>query len=180
MDWQTHFLRQADYQLWANQVLFDSLARLEPEALHQPQGLFFHSIAHTTDHLLTVLRLWEGRLRGETVHFELKTLHHPDWNELKHQLQHELRAFRHWLEHCPPAFFEGRIAYARLGGEVAESGVADVLIHLMNHFTHHRGQVSAVATRLGAPAPEMDYIYFVRSMERAAREVQAHQAVQQQ
>jgi uncharacterized damage-inducible protein DinB len=179
MDWQHHFLRQTDYQLWANQVLFDSLARLEPEALHQPQGLYFQSIAHTTDHLLTVLRLWSGRLRGEVVHFDLKTLHHPDWNDLKHQLQHELRAFRHWLEARPESFFAERIAYVRLGGEMAQSGVADVLIHLMNHFTHHRGQVSAVATRLGAPAPEMDYIYFVRSMERAEREAQAARAAGQ-
>jgi uncharacterized damage-inducible protein DinB len=173
MDWQHHFLRQTDYQLWANQVLFDSLARLEPEILRQPQGLFFQSILHTTDHLLTVLRLWAGRLRGETMHCDLETLHHSDWSEVKRLLQHELRAFRHWLESCPAAFFEDRVSYARLGGEVCQSAVADVLTHLMNHFTHHRGQISAVATRLGGPVPEMDYIYFVRGMERAEREAQA-------
>lgn len=179
MDWQSHFLHQTDYQLWANQVLFDSLARLEPAALRQPEGLHFQSIHHTTDHLLIVLRLWAGRLRGEAVHLDLKTLHHPDWVDLKHQLQQELRALRHWLEARPAAFFAERMAYATLAGQGADSKVADVLIHLMNHFTHHRGQISAVATRLGAPAPEMDYIYFTRAMERAGREAQALRASQQ-
>jgi uncharacterized damage-inducible protein DinB len=48
----------------------------------------------------------------------------------------------------------------------------------MTHFVHHRGQVSAVATRLGAPAAEMDFVYFVRAMERATREVQVAQQQQ--
>jgi uncharacterized damage-inducible protein DinB len=178
MDWQSHFLRQTDYQLWANQVLFDALARLEPEVLHQPQGLHFQSIAHTTEHLLMVLRLWAGRLQGEADEGDLKTFLHPDWSELKHLLQQELRSFRHWLEARPAEFFYERLAYRRAGGEICQSTVSDVLTHLMNHFTHHRGQISAVATRLGAPPPEMEYIYFVRDMERAGREAQALHAEQ--
>lgn len=180
MSSKADFLRQIDYQLWANQVLFDALARLDPAVLTQPQGLFFQSIQHTTDHLLIVLRLWAGRLRGEAPHFDLKTLHHADWVELKHQLQRELRAFRHWLEARPAGFFEATLSYARLGGESARSRVADVLTHLMLHFTHHRGQISAVVTRLGGPAPEMDFIYFVREMERVAQEAKAAQAAQAQ
>lgn len=179
MDSKAHFLRQTDYQLWANQVLFDALARLQPETLQQPHGLYFNSIQHTTDHLLIVLRLWAGRLRGEAVHFDLKTLHHADWADLKHHLQHELRAFRHWLESCPAEFFTGAVTYSRPGGEITRNTVADVLTHLMTHFAHHRGQISAVATRLGGPAAEMDYIYFARDMERAEHEAQAAQATQQ-
>ena len=38
---------------------------------------------------------------------------------------------------------------------------------MMGHMVHHRGQISAVATRLGAPAPEMDYIYYKRSVDSA-------------
>lgn len=41
----------------------------------------------------------------------------------------------------------------------------DVLTHMMNHQTHHRGQISAVITRLGGAAPEMDYVYYKREME---------------
>lgn len=178
MDWKAHFLRQIDYQLWANQELFDALAHLEAEALSQPEGLFFSTIHHTTDHLLTVLEIWAARLRGETPQADLQRLYLPEWPDLKHALQHGLRAFRHWLERQPEGFFESRLRYVRLGGEPQENRVADLLTHLMHHFTHHRGQISAVATRLGAPAPEMDFLYFVRAMDRAAREIQAAQMQQ--
>ena len=41
----------------------------------------------------------------------------------------------------------------------------DALTHIMTHMVHHRGQVSAIATRLGSPTPEMDYVYYKREME---------------
>ncbi|THF62130.1 DinB family protein [Pseudothauera rhizosphaerae] len=171
-DWRSHFIRQTDYQLWANQVLFDSLARLQPEALEAQEGLFFGSIHHTVDHLLVVLRLWAAQLRGESPAVDFHRIGEPRWTELKHGLQHELRHFRHWLAQRQQAEFDGMVRYTRSGGEVHHATLADILTHLMNHFTHHRGQISAVATRLGAPAAEMDFIYFVRDMERAAREAQ--------
>lgn len=171
-DWRNHFLRQADYQLWANQVLFDSLARLQPEALHADAGLYFGTIHRTVDHMLVVLRLWAARLRGEDVPVDLHSVAEPQWANLKHTLQHELRQFRHWLEQQPDTGFERMVRYTRTGGEVHHAAMADILTHLTTHFVHHRGQVSAAAVRFGAPAPEMDFIYFVRDMERAAREAQ--------
>ncbi|MDY0011905.1 MAG: DinB family protein [Rhodocyclaceae bacterium] len=181
MEWKAYFLRQLDYQLWANQVLFDALAHLEPEALSQPEGLFFGTIHHTVDHLLAVHELWTGRLRGDaprTPRLDLQRIHHPDWHALKRALQQALHAFRHWLEAQPLEFFSGRCHYTGLGGEPRQDGTADLLTHLMHHFTHHRGQISAVATRLGAPAPEMDFLGFMRAMEGAAREIQAAQMQQ--
>jgi uncharacterized damage-inducible protein DinB len=53
--------------------------------------------------------------------------------------------------------------------------VRDVLTHLFTHYAHHRGQVSAVATRLGAPCPEMDFVYYRREMERLINETQRPQ-----
>ena len=179
-DWRQHFIRQCDYQLWANQVLFDSLARLHPDTLTQPQGLHFGTIHHTMDHLLVVLRLWAARLRGDEGSADFQRISEADWQTLKHTLQHELRAFRHWLELQPESSFYLSVRYTRAGGEVHHAAMSDLLTHLMTHFAHHRGQVSAAATRLGAPAPEMDFIYFVRDMERAAREAQAQAQAQQQ
>lgn len=178
MNWRDHFLQQTDYQIWANQVMFDSLARLQPDALGRPEGLFFSSIHHTTDHLLVVFRLWAARLRGEAATADFRVISQPDWMQLKRGLQHELRGFRHWLEKQPASYFDGRLSYARLNGELQNNAVSDILLQVMTHFVHHRGQISAVATRLGAPTPAMDYLYFLREMEQAAREAQ--QAAQQQ
>jgi uncharacterized damage-inducible protein DinB len=35
------------------------------------------------------------------------------------------------------------------------------LLHVFNHGTHHRGQISAALTALGRPAPEMDFVHML-------------------
>lgn len=165
--WKQYFIYQADYQHWADTLLFESLDRLEPQALAEPQGLSFSSIHHTVDHMLVVAELWRLRLQGESPIVDFRTLHHPDWRELKTALRLEMRELQHWLETKPEAFFEQEIAYRGTDGKARRNWVRDVLTHMMGHMVHHRGQISAVATRLGAPATEMDYIYYKRSVDSA-------------
>jgi len=167
MDWKTHFETQIDYQIWANQVLFECLSGLEQQALGRPEGLFFPSIHHTVDHMHVVLDLWAARLEGRRQQVDFSHIRQPDWHLLKRQLQQSLRDLGHWLATRDNEFFEREIDYHRLGGEAAHNTAGDILPHLMGHFVHHRGQISAVATRLGAPAPEMDFLYFIRDLEAA-------------
>lgn len=167
LSWKQYFIYQADYQHWANEVLFECLDRLEPRALVEPQGLFFSSIHHTVDHMLVVAELWRLRLQGESPIVDYKRLHHPDWRELKNALRREMRELQHWLQVQPDDFFEREIGYRSADGQLRRNWVRDVLTHMMGHLVHHRGQISAVATRLGAPAPEMDYIYYKRAVDAA-------------
>ena len=165
--WKQYFIYQADYQHWADEILFESLDRLEAKALAEPQGLFFSSIHRTVDHILVVAELWRLRLQGESPIVDFKRLHHPDWRELKSALRQEVRGLQHWLETKPEAFFESEVAYRGSDGKERRNWVRDVLTHMMGHMVHHRGQISAVATRLGAPAPEMDYMYYKRAVDSA-------------
>jgi len=165
--WKQYFIYQSDYQHWADEVLFECLGRLDPAALLEPQGLFFGTIHHTIDHMLVVAELWRLRLQGESPIVDLKALHHPDWRELKAGLRQETRELQHWLERRTDPFFESEIAYRSIDGKERRNWVRDVLTHMMAHRVHHRGQVSAVITRLGGPAPEMDYIYYKRSVDAA-------------
>ena len=38
---------------------------------------------------------------------------------------------------------------------------AATLLHVFNHGTHHRGQVTAVLTSMGYPCTEMDMVYML-------------------
>lgn len=167
LSWRQYFIYQADYQHWANQVLFECLDRLDPKALSEPQGLFFGSIHHTMDHILVVSELWRLRLQGENPLTDFRQIHHPDWRELKQALRLEIRELQHWLEARPDGFFESEVAYRSTDGKDRRNWARDILTHMMTHMVHHRGQVSAAATRLGAPAPEMDYMYYKRAVDSA-------------
>jgi uncharacterized damage-inducible protein DinB len=170
ISWRQFFAYQADYQHWANEVLFECLDRLEPAVLKESQGLFFGSMHHTVDHILVVAELWRRRLQGENPNVDLKAIRHDDWRALKSALRQEMRELQHWLERQPDEFFETEIEYRSSDGQTRRNWVRDALTHMMGHMVHHRGQVSAVASRLGGPVPEMDYIQYKRAVHSALRQ----------
>lgn len=161
--WKKHFLYQVDYQHWANDVLFASLDHLEDGARKSPQGLFFDNIHKTVEHMLQTNRSWMARLRQESLPSQ-KSAGHGDWRALKNALRLDIRAMQRWLDAQPDGFFEQRLDYPATNNQSHSGWVRDILTHLMTHMAHHRGQISAVATRLGAPLPEMDFILYRREM----------------
>ncbi|MCP5278986.1 MAG: DinB family protein [Thiobacillus sp.] len=171
--WKTHFVSQADYQHWANEVMFTALDHFQPEVIGSDQGLFFRSIHHTVDHMLVVSQAWLARLKGESFSPDYKVINHPDWRELKLALRKEMRHLQDWLDTRPEGFYEGHIRFSGSDGKPREMWTRDALIHLFTHYAHHRGQVSAVATRLGGPCPEMDFVYYRREMDKLMAEAQA-------
>ena len=169
--WKTHFVTLADYQHWANDVLFNSLDHLQGEVIESDQGLFFGSIHHTVDHLLLVSQVWLARLQGENPIVNYRVIHHPDWRELKLALRRETRKLQSWLEAQPEAFFDGQIDFAGSDGKPRQMWVREALTHLLTHYAHHRGQVSAVITRMRGPSPEMDFVFYRRKMDKLLSEV---------
>ena len=54
------------------------------------------------------------------------------------------------------------IRYGNMSGEHFTQPLWQLLAHVFNHQTHHRGQVHALLTGLGREAPPLDLIYFLR------------------
>lgn len=169
--WKNHFVILADYQHWANEVMFDALSHLTADSISSEQGLFFGSIHHTVDHMLMVSRVWLARLQGQNLSVNYREIHHPDWRDLQNALRRETRKLQDWLEAQADAFYDGEIEFTGSDGRARSMWVRDAVTHLYTHYAHHRGQISAVATRLGAPCPEMDFLYYRREMEKLLGEL---------
>ena len=57
--------------------------------------------------------------------------------------------------------------YKALDGTPFESPVWQIVLHVVNHATLHRGQVMAMLRQLGAKPPATDLIYFYRDLKAA-------------
>lgn len=158
MDFKQYFLYQTDYQHWANDALFNALDRLDNEARSSPQKLFFGNIHNSVDHLAFFHRKWFARLQGEGQAVRYTGATHADWRELKNALRQEIRAMQRWLERQPQEFFDSRLNYRRtMSQEAIGVWVRDALTHVFTFAAQERGQISAVASALGAPSPDMTY-----------------------
>lgn len=162
-----HFVYQADYQHWANDALFATVDVLDEAARQDNQGMVYENIHKTLNHILLVTRNWMLRLKGDSLGTGREELYVADWKELKNALRLEFREAQRWLEAQPEDFFDEQIDYINTQGQAQQIWVRDALTHIMTHAAHLRGQVTAVIVRLGAPAPQMDYISYKREMEKS-------------
>lgn len=158
-----YFVEQADYQRWASQELFRCLDALSDEQRKASIGLFFHDIHKTVDHILVVTRNWRARLAGEPHKLiDYDVLLFQDWEELKPAVLNEFAQLKEWLARKNPGWFGESIEYPGHDDRRRRVTVADGLTHVMTHAVHHRGQVSAACTRLHAPSPAMDFVFYRR------------------
>ena len=165
-----YFATLGRYHIWADRRLLESLEPISDVDYHADQGLFFRSIHRTLNHLLLVDLLWHGRLTGNP--FAVSGLDQELVKE-RGRLTDELLRQANVLHDLITELDESRIgavnAYLDSEGNRRESPLALQLGHAFNHATHHRGQITAVITRLGHPSPVLDLPYFLAEDRESGR-----------
>jgi uncharacterized damage-inducible protein DinB len=159
----------AAYNDWANRAIYDGAAALTDEEFTRDTGVFFQSLCGTLNHILVADRIWLKRFtgRGEAP-AALNTIIHPNFEPLRIARENEDKRIADWINGLDEAGFAGRFSYTTVSDmRTISQRLAPALFHFFNHQTHHRGQASAVLTRLGQPAPNLDLISFQRSEGRA-------------
>lgn len=161
---KTHLTMLADYHGWAYEALYEALLPLADDDYHADDGLFFRSAHGTLNHLLLVEQVWFGRCVGEP--FEVAALDteiEADRGRLEQAIYRAVGRWREWLEAQDDALLTAPLHYHTLAGAAFSNTRAEVLAHVLNHATHHRGQVSTVLTRRGLAAPALDLVLYLRS-----------------
>lgn len=112
-------------------------------------------IIRLANHILNAQQIWIGRINGE------KTLASP-WEDfpLSSFEKRNKELFDGALDLISGSELDKRISFRTFTGQELEKKISDILTHLVNHATYHRGQI-ALLMRLGGFEPvKSDFIYF--------------------
>ena len=164
-----HVTQMADYNAWANVRLYRMAARLSDADYRRDAGAFFGSLHGTLNHLLVADRIWLRRLTGHGPRpAALNEILFEDLKELTAARQAEDQRLLAYVGSLSEAQLEEEFDYQTLAGAPQRQRRRDVLAHLFNHQTHHRGQAHAILTSLGVREPEsLDLL--IRQRERSGR-----------
>lgn len=146
----------AAYNRWQNLSLFKAAAALDEAALRADRGAFFGSVHATLNHLLWADAVWLNRLCGfpRPVSAFPGLQETAGWRELSTRREQLDAAICAWAETLSPQDISGELTYTPGNRPTAVTMPrALAIMHMFNHQTHHRGQVHALLTGLGA-APE--------------------------
>jgi uncharacterized damage-inducible protein DinB len=150
----------AAYNRWMNDRLYEACDKLPDEQRKCDLGAFFKSIHGTLNHLLLADRVWLGRLTGTP--FRVKSL-----DQELHAEFEALRADRQRTDEALSAWVDG-LGADDLDGDLSYSGVTNprprkiplglVVVHLFNHQTHHRGQLTTLLLQSGVDPGATDLL----------------------
>lgn len=162
------FRKLAQANRLANARLHRACAALEPSQLTAPRPAFFGSIQKTLNHILMVDRFYLNALLGHRLDRAAldEASFCPDLATLAAwQAEADLALLSHVESLTPPAL-EDIVAVDR-GERVQHDRRDDLLSHVFQHQTHHRGQVHGMLSATALKPPQLDE--FIVGDDHAAR-----------
>lgn len=163
---KSRFEQLAAYNKWANARLYEAALALDDAAYRRDVGAFFKSLHGTLNHLLVTDRIWMKRLTGTGEHPDkLNAIIHEDRRELALARADEDDRIIRFVGSLDDAALTGMLKYATTSGKPFEQHRADVLSHLLNHQTHHRGQAHTILSIVtGKEPPVLDLLAMQRGV----------------
>jgi uncharacterized damage-inducible protein DinB len=156
--------QQFDYSAWATQRLLDAVASLSPEELTRDFQTADKSVLGTLAHIFAADRIWLSRAIAQprTTFAEPEdrdlTLLQTEWPAL-HQ------RWRVWIRDLNDAdVAEMLVPYQDLRGNPHAKPLWQIVLHVVNHGTHHRGQVSGFLRAMGHKPPPLDLMEFYMAL----------------
>ena len=148
------------YNAWQNNQLKPLLTALPEAELTRDRGAFFGSIFETANHLLWGDLMWMHRLDGgaeppvDAAEHRRLTKNLAEWIGLRDAADERISI---WFNAIRPEQLAGDLRWhSKISGTDKVTPMAQCVMHLFNHQTHHRGQIHAMLTAAGSEAPVSD------------------------
>jgi len=136
-----------DYDHWANIAILSSLKEKASSA----------EIVSRISHIINAQDIWLDRISNKQDKYDVwQNRDQNSWAELIEANYQKL------LISMEEASIEREIYYHDLSGKKFATLLGDIIHHVVNHGTYHRGQIMEMIRQLGYPTTPTDYIYYVR------------------
>ncbi len=159
------------YHVWGNDKVLRHLGELPEDILHRELQSVFPSVGETLSHVYVVDNLWLSAMAGDSLEairaslpslqdevkgasldtFQARFSEVVDRFHVFFERQPDLEA---WSEYPHPRFGPLRARYS------------DIVQHIVNHGTYHRGNITAMLRQMGFAGVATDYVFYLYSLAR--------------
>jgi uncharacterized damage-inducible protein DinB len=152
------------YNYWARDRQLEACRVLTEEQFLRPMGNSFSSVRDTLAHLVASewvwLQRWKGRspTRADADVKELAAENFPTLESIQRRWLAVERDLRAYLAGLPEQALGQSLTYVNLAGQTWTYPLWCTLLHVVNHQTYHRGQVTTLLRQLGVPAVALDFL----------------------
>ena len=152
-----------EYNYWANHRVRDVAETLSHDHFSKDLGSSHRGIHGTLFHIMGAEEIWLKRWKGESPASFNKAEDYPTFDALTQHwdmVEHEMMGFVHMLK--TEDDIRKEIVYRDLKGNEYAQPLYQLMQHLINHSTYHRGQVVTMLRQLGVKPTATDMVAFYR------------------
>jgi len=154
-----------DYTLWANHLVLEAAERLDDEQRHLALGAGHRSIHGTLVHMLSAEWLWLARWLGESPSAVFRDQDFADLAAIRERWRQVEDERERFITDLRDEDLLREVRYISTEGQPYAFPLGQLLEHVANHATHHRGQVVAMIRHLGATPPATDLLYYFAQLQ---------------
>ena len=157
-------LQYASYNAWANKKITEIILTLSPELCSKEIKSSFSSLNKTMLHMLDAESIWWQRLKlNEKIVVPSEDFKGETKDIVSSLLLCDLQ-WQEWVAGATDVALDHVFQYQNSKKESFKQPVYQVLQHVFNHGTYHRGQLITMLRELGVEKlPATDFILFTRN-----------------
>ena len=138
-----------DYNFYCNRKIIEKCTSIE-KVPNRSVELF--------SHILNAHHIWNKRLLDEDWQYDVWHVHEvKDWEDMHYENQ---RTTFEIITNTDD--FTKRVDYKTTEGRIFANELKDILFHIINHSTHHRGQIITDLRKNKIELEQLDYIFYKR------------------
>ena len=149
-----------DYNQWANHRVLSASGALDAEALLRPMGNSFSSLRDTLAHIIGAEWIWLERWLGRFPKALLDADSFPSLRSLEDRWERVESDQDQFIQALSRERLDEDLAYINRVGERFSYPLWQQMVHVVNHSSYHRGQVTTLLRQLGAKAVSTDFLAY--------------------
>lgn len=160
----------ARYKSWADDLTLSAVAALPPGEAARERPTLFRSIIGTLNHSCVVDLIWQAHLEGREHGFTARNVvPYPGLEALTGAQRRANAWLLAWSEAQSAASLRASVSFRQVSGEQGTMTRGEILLHIVNHATYHRGWVSDLFFQVPAKPPTTDWNVYLLAARASAR-----------
>lgn len=148
------------YNRWANHRILAAAGKLAGDAFIRPMGNSFSSVRNTLAHILGAEWIWLERWQGRFPTALLDAGGFPSVRSLESRWKTVEQDQDRFIQALAEQRLKEDLSYLNREGRRFSYPLWQQMVHVVNHSSYHRGQVTTLLRQLGAEAVSTDLLLY--------------------
>lgn len=147
-----------DYKKWADERTLQAIEKVNVVT----SGNAYNFMLQQLNHIVIVEELFKSRLLNVIApHEKTNTKHVPEFNELKERLLISGKWYQEYIAGLENEPYKTSISFVFADGKSGSMTIEEILFHIINHGSYHRGSIAHSLDLAGVSHPADGYGIYI-------------------